>query len=191
MYPICVECLQTAFYTDWVHLRVIVPTILAPTFMYPICVECLQSEFYTDWVHFEESLFHLSLLQLLCTQFVQNACSQHSTQIGYRRQFRKMPKSLSVKNIPNLCRKLAYTYMQAFYTDWVYKVFWHFLKMYPICVECLHIGICKHSTQIGYIRLTPIPFLHKLGTFSKMCPICVECLRIIQKDCLEKKCVLY
>ena len=90
-----------------------------------------------------------------------------------------MPKSLSVKNIPNLCRKLAYTYMQAFYTDWVYKVFWHFLKMYPICVECLHIGICKHSTQIGYIRLTPIPFLHKLGTFSKMCPICVECLRII------------
>ena len=68
--------------------------------------------------------------------------------------------------------------MQAFYTDWVYKVFWHFLKMYPICVECLHIGICKHSTQIGYIRLTPIPFLHKLGTFSKMCPICVECLRI-------------
>ena len=90
-----------------------------------------------------------------------------------------MPKSLSVKNIPNLCRKLAHRYMQAFYTDWVYKVFWHFLKMYPICVECLHIGICKHSTQIGYIRLTPIPFLHKLGTFSKMCPICVECLRII------------
>ena len=89
-----------------------------------------------------------------------------------------MPKSLSVKNIPNLCRKLAHRYMQAFYTDWVYKVFWHFLKMYPICVECLHIGICKHSTQIGYIRLTPIPFLHKLGTFSKMCPICVECLRI-------------
>ena len=89
-----------------------------------------------------------------------------------------MPKSLSVKNIPNLCRKLAHRYMQAFYTDWVYKVFWHFLKMYPICVECLHIGICKHSTQIGYIRMTPIPFLHKLGTFSKMCPICVECLRI-------------
>ena len=93
-----------------------------------------------------------------------------------------MPKSLSVKNIPNLCRKLAHRYMQAFYTDWVYKVFWHFLKMYPICVECLHIGICKHSTQIGYIRLTPIPFLHKLGTFSKMCPICVECLRIIYND---------
>ena len=85
-----------------------------------------------------------------------------------------------VKNVPNLCRKLAHRYMQAFYTDWVYKVFWHFLKMYPICVECLHIGICKHSTQIGYIRLTPIPFLHKLGTFSKMCPICVECLRILR-----------
>ena len=100
-----------------------------------------------------------------------------------------MPKSLSVKNIPNLCRKLAHRYMQAFYTDWVYKVFWHFLKMYPICVECLHIGICKHSTQIGYIRLTPIPFLHKLGTFSKMCPICVECLRIIKniaKCCIKK-----
>ena len=96
-----------------------------------------------------------------------------------------MPKSLSVKNVPNLCRKLAHRYMQAFYTDWVYKVFWHFLKMYPICVECLHIGICKHSTQIGYIRLTPIPFLHKLGTFSKMCPICVECLRILKNICIH------
>ena len=78
---------------------------------------------------------------------------------------------------------LAYTYMQAFYTDWVHCV-------YPICVECLHIGICKHSTQIGYIKFG---ILHKLGTFfhifevSKMCPICVECLRIdIIALCVKK-----
>merc|ERR1712218_408691 len=84
--------------------------------------------------------------------------------------------------VPNLCRMLAYRYMQAFYTDWVHCV-------YPICVECLHIGICKHSTQIGYIKFG---ILHKLGTFfhifevSKMCPICVECLCIHINDCFEQ-----
>ena len=36
-----------------------------------------------------------------------------------------------LKIIPNLCRMLAHTYMQAFYTDWVHKIW--------------------HSTQIGYI----------------------------------------
>ena len=88
--------------------------------------------------------------------------------------------AFSVKNIPNVRRMLVYTYMQAFYTDWAYQDFWHFLIMYPICVECLHIGICKHSTQIGYKKLTPIPFLPRLGTFSKMYPICVESLRIVK-----------
>ena len=79
---------------------------------------------------------------------------KHSTQIGHI--FENVPnlcrKGMGGQSyVPNLCRMLAYTYVQAFYTDWV-----HLQKMpknfvYPICVECLHIPMCKLSTQIGYI----------------------------------------
>merc|ERR1712001_255629 len=109
-----------------------------------------------------------------------NACSQHSTQIGYRRQFQKMPKSLSVKNIPNLCRKLAHRYMQAFYTDWVYKVFWHFFEDVPnLCRMLAHrymqafytdwvhkIDPHTFSTQIGYI-LKNVPNLCRMLAHNK------------------------
>ena len=76
--------------------------------------------------HFHEAqmsylLSVLSQFQLLCTQFVQNACSQHSTQIGYIHY---------AKTLINMSGNTL---------------------MYPICVECLHIPMCKLSTQIGYI----------------------------------------
>ena len=48
---------------------------------------------------------------------------KHSTQIGH-----------IFENVPNLCRKCMGVNL-----------------MYPICVECLHIPMCKLSTQIGYI----------------------------------------
>ena len=65
---------------------------------------------------------------------------------------------------------LAHTYVQAFYTDWVYKLIpdWIFFKMfpdlYPICVECLHIGIYKHSTQTGHKKVLP-DMLIKVSAF--------------------------
>ena len=74
----------------------------------------------------------------LYTQSVQNACTQVYASNLHR---------LGILGIPNLCRMLAHRYMQAFYTDWVYKL-WHstqigyifeLSKMYPICVECLRI----------------------------------------------------
>ena len=54
---------------------------------------------------------------------------KHSTQIGHIFETSKM-----WKNVPNLCRMPNF--------------------MYPICVECLHIPMCKHSTQIGYTQCT-------------------------------------
>ena len=58
-----------------------------------------------------------------------NSMRKHSTQIGHIFETSKM-----WKNVPNLCRMPNF--------------------MYPICVECLHIPMCKHSTQIGYTQCT-------------------------------------
>ena len=60
-------------------------------FLYPICVECL----------------HIPICK-------------HSTQIGYKKISRLDFLEIVLKIIPNLCRMLAHTYMQAFYTDWVH-----------------------------------------------------------------------
>ena len=61
--------------------------------------------------------------------FVFQNMRKHSTQIGHIFETSKM-----WKNVPNLCRMPNF--------------------MYPICVECLHIPMCKHSTQIGYTQCT-------------------------------------
>ena len=142
MYPICVECLQTAFYTDWVHLRVIVPTIFAATFMYPICVECLQSAFYTDWVQETISKNAKITFSQKYTQSVQKACTQVYASILHRLGIQSFLAFF--EDVPNLCRMLAHRYMQAFYTDWVHKIDPH-----------------TFSTQIGYI-LKNVPNLCRM-----------------------------
>ena len=142
MYPICVECLQTAFYTDWVHLRVIVPIIFAATFMYPICVECLQSAFYTDWVQETISKNAKITFSQKYTQSVQKACTQVYASILHRLGIQSFLAFF--EDVPNLCRMLAHRYMQAFYTDWVHKIDPH-----------------TFSTQIGYI-LKNVPNLCRM-----------------------------
>ena len=62
--------------------------------------------------HFHEAqmsylLSVLSQFQLLCTQFVQNACSQHSTQIGYILKIHCFNYLSSNFYVPNLCRMLV------------------------------------------------------------------------------------
>ena len=147
MYPICVECLQTAFYTDWVHLRVIVPIIFAATFMYPICVECLQSAFYTDWVQETISKNAKITFSQKCTQSVQKACTQVYASILHRLGIQSILAFF--EDVPNLCRMLAHRYMQAFYTDWVHKIDPH-----------------TFSTQIGYI-LKNVPNLCRMLAHKK------------------------
>ena len=39
-----------------------------------------------------------------------------------------------------------------------------FPDLYPICVECLHIGIYKHSTQTGHKKVLP-DMLIKVSAF--------------------------
>ena len=141
--------------------------------------------------HFHEAqmsylLSVLSQFQLLCTQFVQNACSQHSTQIGYILKSHcstYLSSNFYVPNlcrmlvdsilhrlgtfkshcsnylccnfyVPNLCRMLVVSILHRLGTGDNFKNCQnHFQsKIYPICVESLHIGICKHSTQIGYTK---------------------------------------
>ena len=147
MYPICVECLQTAFYTDWVHLRVIVPTIFAATFMYPICVECLQSAFYTDWVQETISKNAKITFSQKYTQSVQKACTQVYASILHRLGIQSFLAFF--EDVPNLCRMLAHRYMQAFYTDWVHKIDPH-----------------TFSTRIGYI-LKNVPNLCRMLAHKK------------------------
>ena len=67
---------------------------------------------------------------------------------------------------------LAHTYVQAFYTDWVYKL-WHstqighifeLSKMYPICVECLRIK--KISSLCKLLGAAPFEIISKYVDFK-------------------------
>ena len=160
--------------------------------MCPINVECFQQAFYIDWVFFEEFVASKNLCtqsvqnaenlinmsgNTFCAQSMQNACKYLCASIlhilGTILETLFIKSNLESICVPSLCRMLAYTYLQAFYTDWVHCV-------YPICVECLQIGICKHSTQTGYITFG---ILHNLGTFSNF----QKCTQFVQKACAQKK----
>ena len=71
--------------------------------------------------HFQSKIYPI------CVESLHIPICKHSTQIGYIKFFGIF------EDVPNLCRMLAHRYMQAFYTDWVHKIW--------------------HSTQIGYIFL--------------------------------------
>ena len=129
----CIYVQALAYILNYLYFNFCVPNLCimsGNTLMCPVCVECLPIS--------------------MCT---------HSTQIWYDHWYFLKKIQSGIFFIPNLCRMLAHTYVQAFYKDWVECV-------YPICVECLHIVI---STQIGYINFG---ILHKLGTFLnfKKCP---------------------
>ena len=156
--------------------------------MCPINVECFQQAFYIDWVFFEEFVASKNLCtqsvqnaenlinmsgNTFCAQSMQNACKYLCASIlhilGTILETLFIKSNLESICVPSLCRMLAYTYLQAFYTDWVYT-------MYPVCVECLQIGICKHSTQTGHINSFQIGFYEK----------CFQnCTQSVQNTCTQ------
>ena len=119
-----VECIQLAFYIDWVHFE----ELLFLLYVFP-----------KDYVpnlcrmHVKKCQNHQKcLFSQKYTQCAQNACIYLYASILHRLGILRFLAFFD--NVPNLCRMLSYRYMQAFYTDWVQK-------------DCPH----TISTQIGYI----------------------------------------
>ena len=94
-------------------------------FPYPICVECLSIQNNFQNISWNLKRYTLSSAPILGKFYV-----------------------------PNLCRMLVVSILHRLGTgDNFKKCQNHFQsKIYPICVESLHIPICKHSTQIGYTK---------------------------------------